>query len=209
MICILVLRFQSAHRNTLQETLASTAVVCFLLLVVGTFTYLFNILCLESGLLCLTGPHTTRQPNGTVSDRSNMTLVWVRKCFLSYNFSQRFKRSLHISRNYIFWNTIYVHPNIHLGKRWEMQKWNFLLGKWISLFKMKLIYSFARFPGAQAKAMLSFRGPREDSVKFQRDFMAFQGAWEGFKEFQHVSGGPKGVQGCFRTYQGGFRRVLL
>nr|XP_029727509.1 uncharacterized protein LOC109417608 [Aedes albopictus] len=44
MICILVLRFQSAHRNTLQETLASTAVVCFLLLVL--IVYLTNLFVL-------------------------------------------------------------------------------------------------------------------------------------------------------------------
>ncbi|XP_053686935.1 E3 ubiquitin-protein ligase MARCHF3 [Sabethes cyaneus] len=41
MICILVLRFQSERGNTLQETLASTAIVCFLLLVL--IVYLTNI----------------------------------------------------------------------------------------------------------------------------------------------------------------------
>ncbi|XP_055611794.1 E3 ubiquitin-protein ligase MARCHF2 isoform X2 [Uranotaenia lowii] len=45
MICILVLRFQQTDRgNTLQETLASTAVVCFLLLVL--IVYLTNIVVL-------------------------------------------------------------------------------------------------------------------------------------------------------------------
>ncbi|XP_021704095.1 E3 ubiquitin-protein ligase MARCH3-like [Aedes aegypti] len=44
MICILVLRFQSSHGNTLQETLASTAVVCFLLLVL--IVYLTNLFVL-------------------------------------------------------------------------------------------------------------------------------------------------------------------
>ncbi|XP_058463613.1 E3 ubiquitin-protein ligase MARCHF3 [Malaya genurostris] len=44
MICILVLRFQSNHGNTLQETLASTAIVCFLLLVL--IVYLTNIVVL-------------------------------------------------------------------------------------------------------------------------------------------------------------------
>ncbi|XP_058837135.1 E3 ubiquitin-protein ligase MARCHF3-like isoform X1 [Topomyia yanbarensis] len=44
MICILVLRFQSSRGNTLQETLASTAIVCFLLLVL--IVYLTNIVVL-------------------------------------------------------------------------------------------------------------------------------------------------------------------
>lgn len=35
MICVLVLRFQYDRGSSLQETLASTAIVCFLLLVVS------------------------------------------------------------------------------------------------------------------------------------------------------------------------------
>ncbi|XP_065079345.1 E3 ubiquitin-protein ligase MARCHF3-like [Ochlerotatus camptorhynchus] len=44
MICILCLRFQSTRDNTLQETLASTAIVCFLLLVL--IVYLTNLFVL-------------------------------------------------------------------------------------------------------------------------------------------------------------------
>ncbi|XP_055631400.1 E3 ubiquitin-protein ligase MARCHF3 [Toxorhynchites rutilus septentrionalis] len=44
MICLLVLRFQTHHGSTLQETLTSTAIICFLLLVL--IVYLTNIIVL-------------------------------------------------------------------------------------------------------------------------------------------------------------------